>query len=145
MTKDYEYWRRVFITRVTDHLYETINAIERNIESPIERIAALEALKFRDTAGEITYKIMSQYPVGPYKADVVVTGPDKKVAIECDGHEFHEKTKSQAARDKKRDREFQKEGYIILRYTGSEIVNDPTVIRTDLFKIFGVTVNKLRE
>ena len=38
------------------------------------------------------------------------------IAVECDGHEFHEKTKQQAARDKARDRD---------RFTGSEIWKDP--------------------
>lgn len=47
------------------------------------------------------------------------------VAIECDGHEFHEKTKEQAARDKKRDRDIVCAGYPMLRFTGSEIYRDP--------------------
>ncbi len=47
-----------------------------------------------------------------------------KVAIECDGHEFHEKTKEQAKRDKAKDRYLQSKGWIIARFTGSEIVKD---------------------
>jgi hypothetical protein len=42
-------------------------------------------------------------------------------AVECDGHDFHEKTKDQAARDKQRDRELLGLGVTVLRYTGSEI------------------------
>jgi very-short-patch-repair endonuclease len=44
--------------------------------------------------------------------------------IECDGHDFHEKTKHQAARDKQRDRLLQSIGYKVFRYTGSEIHRD---------------------
>lgn len=44
--------------------------------------------------------------------------------VECDGHAFHEKTKEQAKRDKKRDRFFQEKNIIILHYTGSEIWNN---------------------
>jgi hypothetical protein len=63
----------------------------------------------------------------------VVTRPDlvkrtrvkKNLIIECDGHEFHEKTKAQAARDKKRDRTLQSLGYVVIRFTGSEVYNDP--------------------
>lgn len=47
------------------------------------------------------------------------------VAIECDGHDFHEKTKEQAERDKRRDRDLQSIGWVIARFTGSEIVRDP--------------------
>ncbi len=44
--------------------------------------------------------------------------------IECDGHDFHERTKEQAARDRKRDRDLQRLGVPILRFTGSEIFRD---------------------
>lgn len=47
------------------------------------------------------------------------------VAVECDGHDFHERTKEQAERDKRRDRDLQSIGWTIARFTGSEIVRDP--------------------
>jgi very-short-patch-repair endonuclease len=49
----------------------------------------------------------------------------RRLIVECDGHAFHERTKEQAARDRSRDREFQLRGYTVLRFTGSEIHNDP--------------------
>lgn len=54
----------------------------------------------------------------------IVLGP--KVVIECDGHDFHERTKEQAQRDKERDRIIQAAGYFVLRFTGSEIWKSPT-------------------
>lgn len=75
--------------------------------------------------------VYKQYPIGDYRADIALIaglqhfGFIQKIAIECDGHDFHEKTKEQAARDKKRDRFFQSKGWVILRFTGSEIYNDP--------------------
>lgn len=48
-----------------------------------------------------------------------------RLILECDGHDFHERTKEQAARDRARDRVAQLEGLPILRFTGSEIWNDP--------------------
>lgn len=48
-----------------------------------------------------------------------------RLIVECDGHDFHERTKEQAARDRARDRLAQLEGLPILRFTGSEIWNDP--------------------
>jgi very-short-patch-repair endonuclease len=51
-----------------------------------------------------------------------------KIAIECDGHNFHEKTKEQARRDKSKDRYLQSRGWVIARFTGSEIVEDSASI-----------------
>jgi len=66
-----------------------------------------------------------QYPIGKYRADFILKTLDARVAIECDGHDFHERTKEQAQRDKARDRFFQAEGWPVLRFTGSEIWADP--------------------
>src|SRR5258708_7081851 len=56
-----------------------------------------------DDAAFVT--LAPQFPVGKYRVDIAVFGRvtrDRmiKVAVECDGHKFHEKTKEQAARDK---------------------------------------------
>lgn len=51
--------------------------------------------------------------------------PLHQLIVECDGHDFHERTKEQAARDRSRDRIAQYQGIPILRFTGSEIWNDP--------------------
>ena len=48
-----------------------------------------------------------------------------RAVVECDGHEYHEKTKEQAARDKSRDRFLTKKGFRVFRLTGSEIWRVP--------------------
>ena len=48
-----------------------------------------------------------------------------KIAIECDGHEFHEKTKEQVNARNKRDILLQSDGWEILRFSGNEIYNHP--------------------
>lgn len=58
------------------------------------------------------------------------------VVVECDGHEFHEKTKRQAQRDKARDRYLQSHGYKVLRFTGSEIWTDPRKCALEVDKLF---------
>ena len=70
--------------------------------------------------------ISPQDSVGSYKADFIITlqgmlGDVLKIVIEIDGHDWHEKTKEQACYDKRRDRDIIKYGYIVLRFTGSEI------------------------
>lgn len=47
------------------------------------------------------------------------------VAIECDGHDFHEKTKEQAQKDKTKDRTLKAKGLTVLRFTGTEITRKP--------------------
>ena len=49
----------------------------------------------------------------------------RRLIVECDGHDFHERTKEQAARDRSRDRAAQIAGATVLRFTGSEIHADP--------------------
>lgn len=48
-----------------------------------------------------------------------------KLVIECDGHEFHEKTKEQVRRGNERDYNLKVAGYDILHFSGSQIHNEP--------------------
>lgn len=50
--------------------------------------------------------------------------PAIEFIVEADGHDFHERTKEQAASDKSRDRLFAQRGIHVLRFTGSEIYRD---------------------
>jgi very-short-patch-repair endonuclease len=53
------------------------------------------------------------------------TGKVFRLVVECDGHDFHERTKEQAANDRGRDRALQERGYVVFRFTGAEIWRDP--------------------
>lgn len=66
-------------------------------------------------------KVEQQVQIGPYRVDFLVTGSMPSTIVECDGHDWHERTKEQAARDKKRDRWLQAQGHRVFRFTGSEI------------------------
>jgi hypothetical protein len=48
----------------------------------------------------------------------------RRMIVECDGHDFHDRTKEQARKDRSRDRILQTLGYRVFRYTGSEIWSD---------------------
>jgi very-short-patch-repair endonuclease len=65
--------------------------------------------------------IYPQHPVGKYRLDFAI--PDKRLAIELDGHEYH-KTKYQRTHDAKRDRWLYGQGWHVLRFTGTEIHQD---------------------
>lgn len=47
-----------------------------------------------------------------------------KLAIEVDGYEWHQKTKQQVERDYRRDRELQRMGWIVHRFSGTEVARD---------------------
>lgn len=69
--------------------------------------------------------LFAQEVVGPYRLDFAIVHLGAgRIAIECDGHEFHERTKEQAARDKRRDRALQSAGWRVVRFAGSEIYRD---------------------
>lgn len=76
--------------------------------------------------------IRPQYSVGPYVLDFAIfVGPfgvqkkEWRIAVECDGHYFHERTKEQATRDRRRDRYLALNGWTVMRFTESEINADP--------------------
>ena len=68
------------------------------------------------------YELVPQYRVGNYAADFWVKGTD--ILVECDGYDVH-KTKEQIAYDYERERDLIKEGYRVIRFTGTEINKDP--------------------
>lgn len=79
-------------------------------ESPLEQM--FYELAFLDL------HIYPQHPVGRFRLDFAI--PDKRIAIELDGHEYH-KTKYQRTHDAKRDRWLYGQGWHVLRFTGTEI------------------------
>jgi very-short-patch-repair endonuclease len=77
--------------------------------------------------------VFPQVRIGSYRVDFAIwdaslpfsIAAPRVMVVECDGHDFHERTKEQARRDKQRDRYLTSHGYKVLRFTGSEIWADP--------------------
>lgn len=85
-----------------------------------------------------------QMPItcGPkkYRIDLAMVGRDigggtVKIAVELDGHDFHEKTKEQARKDKSRDRDLVAAGWSVLRFTGSEVYVGPDLVMNEIFAL----------
>lgn len=78
---------------------------------------------------QLDFYITPQARIGKFRADFLLWFSfgthHGGVIVECDGHQFHERNKEQAARDKSRDRELLSAGYPVMRFTGSEIFKDP--------------------
>lgn len=57
-----------------------------------------------------------------------------RLVVECDGHNFHERSKEQAMRDRSRDRALQEAGYTVFRFTGAELWRDPCACADQVIK-----------
>jgi len=130
--------------KVRDMFHEEILGVALNYiyivdkaESPIEQLMGIALQSYENEYGGFadanTYHFEQQQEISvsgkAYRVDFMIyatfQGRQYSVVIECDGHDFHEKTKQQAIKDKRRDRDLTKAGYIVLHFTGSEIYKDP--------------------
>jgi very-short-patch-repair endonuclease len=105
-----------------------IEAMRRQVE--IERATARKAGWASCGAwriGAVPVGIDQQQQICGRRVDFTFFTEDHRamVAIELDGHEFHERSKAQASKDKSNDRKIQEAGWLVLRFTGSEIWRDP--------------------
>lgn len=92
---------------------------------------------------------------GTYKLDFLIAArsmsdaPDILICVECDGHNFHEKSPEQALHDKRRDRHLASLGITVLRFTGREIFQDAANCAQDAitmaFARHGLTVDSMMD
>lgn len=73
--------------------------------------------------------VFPQCWIGSSRVDFLVAATSASqpicYAIECDGHDFHQKTRPQVDRDNRRDLALDKLGVRTLRFSGSAIVSNP--------------------
>ena len=137
---------RTFIDDYCDDLIDSFNSIISILESPIERILCANLLRTllincnklkiandkvdKILDGSMTkgfFLVHLQKTIKKYRVDIYIEyreekdSPISKLIIECNGHDYHEKTKNQAKYDKEKDRILQTAGYAVFRFTGSEI------------------------
>ncbi|WP_040985481.1 DUF559 domain-containing protein [Oceanobacillus jeddahense] len=148
---------------IEDFLTATIQNIEE-CESPIEKMIALEFNRIinrsfldagynvfdwepqreiilnEDTQSEKKYRVDFFFHFAQMKERGAI---EYSFAIECDGHEFHEKTKEQAAKDKQKDRDLMKNGIIVIRFTGSEIHKNPYKCAREAIEIMENYISKM--
>lgn len=99
------------------HAYKRLlGSIERESESPFEKeVAGYLALR--------GYHLKQQYAVGAYRIDMIALCRTKKVAIECDGEQFH--SSEEAIRtDMERQSILERLGWRFIRIRGSEYYRD---------------------
>lgn len=81
-------------------------------------------LKYLLLYAEMQVRVLD-WPVDFLLGTTDLNGSKYFAVVECDGHDFHERTKEQAARDRSRDRRLQEAGIRVFRFTGSELYRDP--------------------
>lgn len=92
------------------------------------------------------FVIIPQFQIGAYRVDFIaymaIPAHCKPsiVVIECDGHDFHDKDKKQRSYEKKREREIQKLGYRIFRFTGSDITESPYSCAKEIIEVVAKTM-----
>ena len=124
--------------------FDDADAILDLCESPIEEVMQV-ALTFIAVDGmliewmrpdelaqereNLSVRSWWQKKIGRYRVDCLIQinigKTTRSVVLEFDGHDFHERTKAQAQKDKARDRWLAASEYTVLRFTGSEIWAHP--------------------
>jgi len=126
-------------------------------ESPIEKLFyfVLNIIifhKFSSTKREfyMYLSVSPQYEIErangkKYRVDFYIEHHSMKegtlgLIVECDGHDFHEKTKEQVAYRNDRDMELKKLGYDVIHLSGSQIYNEPFKYARQVLEYFENTV-----
>lgn len=123
-------------------------------DSPIERLFLIAfwlvgtdsgGVIFGEPPGKMDdwFFILEQASIDKYRADFViglVEYPNaQRVVVECDGHDYHERTKEQASHDRRRDRHMQSAGYKVFRFTGSDLHRNAIECAEEVVKeLFGI-------
>jgi len=90
------------------------------------------------------FYVIPQFKVGKYALDFhlsqfgISSQEFAPVAVELDGHAFHDKNARQRAYEKARDRHLVKSGLRVLHYTGSEVAADPFRCATEALRLVGL-------
>lgn len=111
-----------------DQLFPSSDRVPRLLgksESPIEERLAIHLACAIEHSSYIFAQHGVETEAGSFRLDFAIDPDGARIAVECDGHEWHERTKEQAARDKSRDRALVAAGWRVIRFTGSEIWADP--------------------
>lgn len=128
------------VPHVQDIIQDEMSRIEDDVESPIELMFGA-AMLFRweetllvglhNVLSKPAFKLVPQYEITlgakSYRADFGFEWFESgklALAVECDGFEFHERTKEQAENDREKDRAFQDAGIPLYRFPGSMIWRD---------------------
>ncbi len=139
---------------VYEDKYEDIDYTILVTESPIERlfyIAFKNVIREEtsDPLGDVSFDIKPQVEVSSHRVDFVMSSftPTESVGsvlfIELDGHEYHS-TKEQKKADNQRTRVLSSEADAIIRFTGTEVYENPENCVHEAMRVLRKKHNKKR-
>lgn len=100
-----------------------LNKCNSYIEANLYLAAARHSISF-----------IPQYKIGDYHVDFLVDNTN--IVVECDGYDHH-KTTEQIRSDYRRERFLQKQGYLVVRFSGTEINDNPDECCREILEIIG--------
>lgn len=119
-----------------------------DIASPIEQLfyVAIHLVASANLVDLLTHEdaftgkpglsVIRQFRVGKYKVDFALRFWDRKtVCVELDGHDFHDRNERQRRYEKARDRHLVSAGFLVIHFTGSEVVKDPCAVALEAFNL----------
>lgn len=95
---------------------QEMNKQEQKVESEFEK----QVFSRLTRAG---YRVVTQWPVGAYRIDMVAEGNGKRLAVECDGDRWHPQEKLEE--DMARQAILERLGWRFVRIRGSQFFRDP--------------------
>lgn len=117
--------------------------------TPIEKLF-YQCFNYVCWSEKIKLYLIPQYPIEienrKYIVDFLIAceyldkNKARKYIIECDGFEYHSSSKQQA-KDNQRQRDLENAGYTVIRFSGSEIYNDPVKCVYETLKRLDIEVN----
>lgn len=134
-----------------DIYLEPVRAAWALADSPIEKIMGEAIICCAKLNGGTAAKVIKpgeplegaerllvapQRTIGFYFADFAVIDQmhKRRLVVECDGYEFHDKSPMSVIKDRARDRFFLTQGWPVMRFNGSEITRQIDLCLTDIIK-----------
>jgi very-short-patch-repair endonuclease len=108
--------------RLIEHAHDP-KAWERSLESKLKKADSIFEQKVIRLLTDAGYETVPQFPVGAYRIDIVVTGGGKRLAVECDGEQFHGPEKLHE--DLERQAILERLGWRFARIRGNIFFRDP--------------------
>jgi very-short-patch-repair endonuclease len=109
--------------------------------SLLRQVSAVDAVAAEDAEVAVIddpvseWSLYSNCKIASYRADLLLMTNQWALVVECDGHDYHNITKQQAAYDRSRDRDLLALGINTIRFTGSEIHHSADRCAGDVYRV----------
>jgi very-short-patch-repair endonuclease len=108
--------------RLIEHAHDP-KAWERDLDNRLKKAESIFEQRVIRHLTDAGYETIPQYPAGAYRIDIVVTGGGKRLAVECDGEQFHGPDRLQE--DLERQAILERLGWRFVRIRGNIFFREP--------------------